>query len=320
MIVITGAAGFIGSCLLARLNAEGFYDIILADDFSREDKTNNYEGKRFTQTVERSSFFEWAQDKTRSIQFIFHLGARTDTAEKDPAVFSALNLDFSKHVWEFCAAHQIPLVYASSAATYGRGVQGYSDGTAPSLLSPMNLYGKSKNDFDQWVMAQETSPYFWAGLKFFNVYGPNEYHKGMMASVVFHAFRQLQKEGEIRLFRSHNPEYKDGEQRRDFIYVRDVVDILCFFMHHRKDPGIYNVGTGSARTFLDLAAALCRSAGHPPRLAFIDTPESVRENYQYYTCAAMEKLRGIGYTAPFRSLEEGVGEYVKSYLVPGKYF
>lgn len=320
MIVITGAAGFIGSVLTGALNAANFKDLILVDDFSPPSKIPNLEGKIFSQKVHRSDFPKWLQENQRFVQFVFHIGARTDTTEFNKAIFDELNLDYSKEVWRICTEFGIPLVYASSAATYGDGAHGYDD-AAPSILNlkPLNPYGDSKHQFDLWVLQQKKTPSFWAGLKFFNVYGPNEYHKGRMASVIFHAFNQVKEKGIVKLFRSHNPRYKDGEQLRDFIYVKDVCDVCLFLLHHRKNSGIYNLGSGTARTFLDLANNVFKALGKEPKIEFIDTPADIRDKYQYFTEAKMEKIRKIGYSTPFTSLEAGVRNYVSEYLSVGKF-
>ncbi|MCB0395336.1 MAG: ADP-glyceromanno-heptose 6-epimerase, partial [Flavobacteriales bacterium] len=254
------------------------------------------------------------------VQFIFHIGARTDTTEFDKAIFDRLNVDYSKMVWEKCVAYGLPLVYASSAATYGLGEHGYRDDhEIVNKLAPLNPYGVSKNEFDKWALASEKQPYFWAGLKFFNVYGPNEYHKGRMASVIYHAFYQIRDTGSMRLFRSHNPDYRDGMQLRDFVYVKDVVKVCLFLMELRKHSGLYNLGTGKARTFMDLVKSTFTAMNAPEQIAFIDTPEDIRDKYQYFTEADMSKLRSIGYDQPFVSLEDGVTDYVKNYLMQGNY-
>lgn len=321
MIVITGAAGFIGSCLVRKLNDEGFNDLILVDDFSHADKEANLLAKKFTAKVERKTFHSWLRENHKFVQFIFHIGARTDTTEFDKAVFDELNLNYTKEIWNECIEFGLPLVYASSAATYGQGEYGYKDDHAlVEKLVPLNPYGESKNDFDKWALQQEKQPYFWVGLKFFNVYGPNENHKGRMASVIFHAFHQIQKNGSMKLFRSHRPDYKDGEQLRDFVYVKDVVEICYFFLHHRKDSGLYNLGSGKARTFFSLAQNTFSALAASPKIEFIDTPEDIREKYQYYTEADMSELRSIGYFKEFYTLEEGVKDYVSGYLLPGKYW
>lgn len=321
MIVVTGAAGFIASGLITRLNEERFFDLVLVDDFSSEEKNKNYEGKRFVQKVDRKEFAKWLRKNEDQVQFVFHIGARTDTTEFNKAIFDELNLNYTKELWNICAEYAIPFVYASSAATYGGGEFGYKDDVnlIPSL-KPLNPYGDSKNDFDIWALQQDKAPFFWAGLKFFNVYGPNEYHKGRMASVIFHAFNQISKNGSMNLFRSHNPNFIDGGQMRDFVYVKDVVDVLYFLMHHRKDSGIYNLGSGKARTFLDLTTSTFKAMNIEPSIGFVDTPADIRDKYQYFTEADMSKLISIGYTRPFQSLEDGVTDYVKNYLIGHKYY
>lgn len=321
MIVVTGAAGFIGSCLVSKLNAEGYKDIVVVDDFSRPEKQANLKGKSISHQVPREEFFAWLSEHHKMVYFIFHLGARTDTTEFDRAIFDKLNLNYSKEMWRECTRYGIPMVYASSGATYGLGEYGYTDShDVVEKLKPLNPYGESKNDFDKWALTQETHPYFWAGLKFFNVYGPNEYHKGRMASVIIHAFRQISDRGEVKLFRSHNEKYRDGEQLRDFVYVKDVVEVCLFLMNHRKNSGLYNLGTGQARTFLDLAKATFAASGKPEKINFVDTPEDIRDKYQYFTEAEMEKLRSIGYDREFYSLEEGVEDYVRNYLCKEEYY
>ena len=321
MIVITGAAGFIGSCLVSKLNQNRFYDLILVDDFSNDQKNKNLDGKTFKEKVDRRNFFDWLDENQRFTQFIFHIGARTDTAEMDESIFNDLNLNYSKKVWNKCIEHALPLVYASSAATYGGGEHGYEDSHDVIYdLEPLNPYGRSKNDFDKWALQQEKAPFFWAGLKFFNVYGPNEYHKGRMASVILHANKQIKETGKVKLFQSHNPNYKDGMQLRDFIYVKDLIDVCYFFMHHRKDPGLYNLGTGKADSFLQLAKSTFNAMGIEEIIEFIPTPEDIRDKYQYFTEANMSKLRSIGYPGSFNTLHEGTEDYVKNYLEGGTYF
>ena len=250
VIVVTGAAGFIGSYLTGYLNQLGFNQLILVDDFSDEKKSANLANKKYLHNIHREQFFDWVKAHPGIVKHVFHLGARTDTTEMDYAVHKKWNLDYSKLVWEFCTVNKIPLVYASSAATYGNGEKGYSDShEIVARLSPLNPYGFSKNEFDLWVLSQNSAPPFWAGLKFFNVFGPNEYHKGRMASVIFHAYNQIKEKGVVKLFRSHNPDYKDGEQIRDFIYVKDIVHICMWLMQNYPVNGLYNAGTGKARTF-----------------------------------------------------------------------
>jgi ADP-L-glycero-D-manno-heptose 6-epimerase len=320
-IVVTGAAGFIGSVLVGKLNNKGYKNLVIVDDFSREPKENNYARKAFFEKVDRDHFHDWLDMHAGEVDFIFHLGARTDTAEQDRAIFDKLNLNYSRKVWNDCVRYGIRLIYASSAATYGMGEKGYSDdhGIVDQLV-PLNRYGESKNDFDKWVLAQPEAPPFWAGMKFFNVYGPNEYHKGRMASVIFHAYHQILKTGMVRLFRSHHPDFKDGEQLRDFIFVKDVVDVLFFMMIRGSESGIYNLGTGKARTFMDLARATFHAMDIPENIVFIDTPEDIRDKYQYFTEAKMNKLRTTGFDSPFYSLEDGVEEYVVEFLKNQRYF
>jgi ADP-L-glycero-D-manno-heptose 6-epimerase len=327
MIIVTGSAGFIGSCLVSKLNNKGIKDIVLVDDFSHEVKNRNISNKTYLEKIERSVFPDWLKLYHENIEFILHIGARTDTTEFDMSVFDELNLNYSKSVWKACSEYGIPLIYASSAATYGDGKLGYvDDANLIPQLQPLNPYGISKNEFDKWVLKQEKQPPFWFGLKFFNVYGPNEYHKGRMASVVFHAFNQAdrrtggQADGVVRLFRSHNPDYPDGGQLRDFIYVKDVIDVIWFLMNHKKDSGIYNLGTGKARPFTDLAHSVFTALNKPPNIEFIDTPADIRGKYQYFTQASMSKLRAIGYDKPFYTLEAGIEEYVQGYLVDGTFF
>ncbi|WP_395618656.1 ADP-glyceromanno-heptose 6-epimerase [Aquirufa sp.] len=321
MIIVTGAAGFIGSCLIQKLNELKFRYIIAVDDFSSEEKNLNLEGKSIMTRVDRKDLFTWLEKNNREVEFFFHIGARTDTTEFDTKIFDELNVDYSKKVWESCVAYQIPLVYASSAATYGLGEIGYEDNeTTISSLKPLNPYGDSKNNFDIWALKQEKKPFFFAGLKFFNVYGPNEYHKGRMASVIWHAYQQIKSNGSLKLFKSHRDDYQDGEQMRDFIYVKDLIDVCVFLMEHRKNSGIYNLGTGKARSFNDLGKATFMALGLEPKINYIDTPVDIRDKYQYYTEATMEKLRGIGYDKDFTSLEEGVKDYVQNYLVKRLYY
>ena len=320
-IVVTGAAGFIGSCLVGYLNQQGYRDLIIVDEFGEADKVPNLEGKEFSYRVERDVFFDWLQQHQPSIRCCFHIGARTDTTEFDYSIHERLNVAYSKVIWQYCTDHTIPLVYASSAATYGAGEKGYDDRhDLVAQLKPLNAYGVSKNEFDKWALEQEAHPPFWAGLKFFNVYGPNEYHKARMASVIFHSFNQVKKEGVVKLFRSHRPEYRDGQQLRDFVYVKDVLKICFWLMKHRPASGIYNLGTGRARSFEDLVKATFAGLDLPARIEYIDMPEDIRDKYQYFTEANMQKLRDAGYGEEFYSLEQGVDDYVRNYLAVGKHY
>jgi ADP-L-glycero-D-manno-heptose 6-epimerase len=320
-IVVTGAAGFIGSCLLSKLHQSGYSDIIAVDDFSKQDKTPNVNEKKYIEKVSRTEFFSWLEANYQQVKCILHIGARTDTTENNWELLAELNLDYSQQIWGCCSAYQIPLIYASSAATYGLGEYGYEDNHhLVEKLKPLNLYGISKNDFDKWVLGEEKTPPFWAGLKFFNVYGPNEYHKNRMASVVFHAFEQINETGRMTLFRSHRSDFEDGCQKRDFIYVKDVLDVILFLMENLPSSGLYNVGTGQARTFLDLAHAVFKTMNKAEVIDFIDIPWDIREKYQYFTQADMEKLRKEGYHKPFTSLEEGINDYVIHYLANKTYY
>ena len=326
-IVVTGAAGFIGSCLTGFLNAKGCTKLILVDEFGEQDKYRNLEGKQFLEKVERDVFFAWLRANKQKIDFIFHIGARTDTTEFNYAIHQHLNVDYSQKIWNYCTEHDVPLVYASSAATYGAGELGYNDDhhIIPALR-PLNPYGVSKNEFDKWVLDEAVHPPFWAGLKFFNVYGPNEYHKGRMASVIWHSFNQIKQQGEVKLFKSHRPDFKDGQQLRDFIYVKDVLKVCYWLMEQwfagklTSASGIYNLGTGKARSFEDLAKSTFAGLDKQPDIRFIDMPEDIRDKYQYFTEANMKKLQDAGYPGSFYSLEKGVDDYVRNYLAAGKYY
>jgi ADP-L-glycero-D-manno-heptose 6-epimerase len=319
MIIVTGAAGFIGSCMVRALNDAGHINLGLVDDFSSERKKMNYSTKKFLNTIPRNEFIDWFDLQHDSIDFVFHLGARTNTAEFNQQLLNDLNLNYSKEIFTRCAKYQIPIVYASSAATYGAGEMGYDDDEKMiSQLAPLNPYGISKNEFDKWVLQQNQLPPFWCGVKFFNVYGPNEYHKGRMASVIFHGFNQIKESGKMKLFRSHKPEYNDGMQLRDFIYVKDVTDVLLHFFNHQKQNDIYNLGTGTARSFLDLSGAIFSAMKLQSEIEWIDIPTDIRDKYQYFTEAKMDKLKVAGYTMPFTSLEDGVNDYVLNYLEGNK--
>ena len=316
MIIVTGAAGFIGSRLIHKLNQENYNYIVAVDRFDRPEKNKNLKGAQILEKVDRDNFMTWLDKNYEEVEFIFHIGAKTDTSEFDRDLLARMNTQYSKDVWERCIRFQVPLVYASSAATYGLGEIGYDDNEELiPQLKPLNPYGQSKQDFDLWALQQMKKPFFWAGLKFFNVYGPNEYHKGRMASVIWHAFNQIKETGQMKLFRSHNPEFKDGEQMRDFVYVKDVVEVCYWLMHHRQNSGIYNLGSGKARTFLDLTRATFKAMNNKENIEFINTPEDIRDKYQYFTEATMDKLRSIGYQKEFHSLEEGVKDYVQGYLM-----
>jgi len=321
MILLTGAAGFIGSYLLGNLNGIGRYDITLVDDFERSAKQPNLRNKIYHAKVPRQELWQWLAGDHPKIEYVIHLGARTDTAEQDQAIFDELNLSYSQRIWQYCTEQQIPLIYASSAATYGDGSLGFVDDHAQlTQLSPLNPYGWSKQNFDQWVLTQSETPPSWIGLKFFNVYGPNEYHKGRMASVVYHTFKQIEETGKMRLFRSHRENFADGEQKRDFIYVQDLVHVIRFLMKRQPESGLYNLGTGQARTFNDLVKNVFSSLLLEPVIEYIDTPEDIRDAYQYFTEADMSKFRTTGYRSPFISLEEGIAAYVQQFLSLRKYY
>ena len=318
MIVVTGAAGFIGSYILGKLNREGFKDIVLVDKYDDPLKFDNYQTKTYSQIIDRDNFFDWLADNEQFVQIIIHLGARTDTVGQEPEIYQQLNLEYSQKIWNACIQYGLPLVYASSASTYGDGSLGFDDDESRiSELQPLNLYAQSKHDFDCWALKQKEQPHFWAGLKFFNVFGPNEYHKSRMASVIMQAYNTISQTGQMNLFRSHHPVIKDGEQARDFIYVEDVAKVIMFFMNNRKNSGIYNVGTGEARSYLSLTKAVFKSMELKENIGFIDTPEDLRGKYQYYTCANISKLRSVGYSEPFFSLESGIDDYVKNFLSSG---
>lgn len=320
-IIVTGAAGFIGSCMVSYLNQQGYENLILVDEFEREDKELNLLHKKFIARVERENFFDWVQREKPDVKFVFHLGARTDTTEFDYSVHQHLNVEYSQKIWNYCTVNNIPLVYASSAATYGEGEHGYYD-THDIIeeLRPLNPYGISKNEFDKWVLHQKDHPPFWAGLKFFNVYGPNEYHKARMASVIFHSFNQIKEKGKVKLFRSHKDGYKDGEQLRDFVYVKDVIAVCAWLMDNKPVSAIYNLGTGTARSFNALVKSTFAGLDLQPDIEFIDMPEDIRDKYQYFTEASMDKLKAAGYTAAFYSLEEGVDDYVRNYLSKNTFY
>ena len=323
MVILSGVSGFIGSCFLAKLNESGFKrDVVVVDDFYKLYKDKNTDGKPVREWMHRDIFLDWFEKSSQKVDFVVHLGARTDTTLQDKSVFDLLNLEYSQRIWKVCSEKEIPLIYASSAATYGDGNQGFNDShEGLRLLKPLNPYGDSKHQFDLWALDQDKKPPFWIGCKFFNVYGPNEYHKGRMASVVFHTYHQIRATGKMKLFKSHRQDFKDGHQSRDFIYIKDILDMLWFFMNNCiAENGIYNFGTGKARTFLDLASNTFDALGLKRNIDFIDTPEDIRDTYQYYTEATMDKMRNAGYTKEFWSLEDGITDYVQNYLVSEKYY
>ena len=321
MIVVTGAAGFIGSALISYLNKKGHNDLVAVDDFSQYRKNKNLATKDILLMVRRDQAFDWLDNNASSIQAVFHIGARTDTTEFNQQVFDELNIEYSKHIWQLCTTHKIPLLYASSAATYGSGENGYSDEhLATTQFKPLNPYGWSKQIVDTWILEQTAMPPAWFGFKFFNVYGPNEYHKSRMASVIYHAFNQIRQTGKMKLFRSHRSGIADGYQSRDFIYIMDVVKTLYWFFENQPENGIYNLGTGLARPFLHLTQAVFYALEIKENIEYIDTPEDIRDTYQYFTEADMKKLRTTGCPMEFHSLEAGVQDYVQQFLIPQKYY
>ena len=321
MIIVTGAAGFIGSVLVGKLNSLDKSNLILVDDFSNVEKNKNLYDKQFTQQIDRSEFIEWFMKNAESVSEFYHIGARTDTTEFNVEIFNELNLNYTKDLWNICAENSIPFVYASSAATYGMGEFGFEDNhDIIDDLVPLNPYGESKNDFDKWALKQKSHPPFWAGFKFFNVYGPNEFHKSRMASVIFHAVNQISVTNGMKLFKSHNPKYKDGEQLRDFVYVKDVVEVLTFMMESKKKSGIYNLGSGKARTFKALVEATFSAMNIKSNISYTATPIDIRDKYQYFTEADMQKLKTVGYKKSFTNLEDGVKDYVQNYLIEKKYY
>jgi ADP-L-glycero-D-manno-heptose 6-epimerase len=319
-IVVTGAAGFIGSVLANYLNINELDNVIIVDDFTKKEKLSNYDSLPYDR-IEREQFINWLEKYHNDVDAVIHLGARTDTTEFDYSILEKLNLNYSKNIWNICSNNGIDLYYASSAATYGDGSLGYNDDLdLIDKLKPLNPYGLSKNEFDKWAIKQVNKPKHWAGFKFFNVYGPNEYHKKRMASVVFHGYNQIKDEGKMKLFKSHRPDYKDGEQKRDFVYVKDVIKVLLWFIEHRPNNSIYNLGTGKARSFIDLGKSIFTAMNIPENIEFIDMPEDIKDKYQYFTEANMSKLYNIGYNNTFYSLEDGINDYVKNYLIPDKYY
>ena len=315
--IITGGAGFIGSCLVRELNDIGVADIIIVDDIAETDKWLNLRNKRYREYIHKSKFLERLPE-LKSIDAVIHMGACSSTTERDFDYLYNNNFEFTKALWAYCTENCIPFIYASSAATYGDGTQGFDDNGNIDELLPLNGYGYSKQLFDQWVKHQaESSPPQHAGLKFFNVYGPNEYFKGSMASMVFHGYKQIRESGIIRLFKSCNPHYADGKQLRDFVYVKDVCSVILWLLEHKEVSGLFNVGTGRAQSFRELAEATFHALGMEPNIEYIDMPEHLREKYQYYTKAEMGKLRKAGYTAPFMTVEQGALDYVQNYLDKG---
>lgn len=319
MIIVTGAAGFIGSAFVWQLNQEGIKDILLVDKLKHEEKWLNIAKREYYDWVDRDELFDWlrVEHNATKVKGIIHMGAISATTETDGDLLMKNNYEYTKKLWEFCTDRNIQYIYASSAATYGSGDDGYEDNIdlkGHESLRPLNKYGYSKKIFDVWALKQEDTPKQWVGLKFFNVYGPQEYHKGRMASMVFHSYNQALKDGFVKLFKSHKEGYKDGEQLRDFVYIKDVVSVMSWLLKNPKVSGIYNLGTGKARSFYDLTLHTLKGGKLAEDIRFVDMPEDLRGRYQYFTEANMDKLKKAGYKKEFYSLEEGVKDYVENYL------
>lgn len=317
--IVTGGAGFIGSCIVRALNDRGIEDIVIVDNIASTAKWHNIQNKKFREYIHKSIFLERLEKgRLGNVSAIIHMGACSSTTENDFDYLWNNNVEYTKSLWKYCTRQQIPFIYASSAATYGNGERGFSDcAEGMNALRPLNAYGYSKQVFDQWSLKQEEKPSQYVGLKFFNVYGPNEYCKGSMASMAFHGYRQLVESGKIRLFRSENPLYLNGEQERDFVYIKDVCSVVMFFLENSSQNGIFNVGTGRAQTFQELAAAVFHAVGREPVIEYIDMPHGLKEKYQYHTQADITALRRAGYSLPFTDVECGVEDYVQNYLGKG---
>jgi ADP-L-glycero-D-manno-heptose 6-epimerase len=316
MIVLTGGAGFIGSVMLARLNEAGYDDVLVVDNLASSEKWKNLVGKKYSEYFHKDDFLEVFEEELdpQEIEAVIHLGACTSTTEYDVDYLMRNNYDYSKLLAEWCFENEIRFIYASSASTYGNGELGFNDEKSYiEKFRPLNPYGYSKHLFDLWLVKNNYDR-LCAGFKFFNIFGPNEYHKGAMASLVYKAYHQVEETGALKLFRSYNPQYKDGEFSRDFLYVKDCVDVLMWALENEDVNGIYNLGSGKARSWNDLAAALFTAMGKDKNIQYIDMPEEIRGAYQYYTEADMTKLRTAGYKTEFRSLEDSVADYVRSYL------
>lgn len=319
MIIVTGGAGFIGSCIVRTLNDMGIEDIIVVDNICQSDKWMNLRNKKYIAYINRADFLARLPEFTGKVTHVIHMGACSATTERDFDFLYENNYKYTQTLWNFCVENDSSFIYASSAATYGDGSQGFDDKKDITCLRPMNAYGYSKHLFDLWVNKQIISggqtPRQHVGFKFFNVYGPNEYFKGSMASVIFHTFREVSKTGRKGLFKSYKDDYEDGKQQRDFVYVKDICAVVKFTIENPQINGLYNLGSGKARSFYDLAVATFRAMGKPINIDFIDMPENLRSKYQYYTEADMDKLREAGYYADFYDLEDGVKDYVQQYLM-----
>ncbi len=323
MIIVTGAAGFIGSAFIWKLNSEGITNILAVDKLHSGDKWLNLRKREYADWLDRDELFDFLakEENAKKIEAVVHMGACSATTEHNGDYLMKNNYEYSKKLWDFCTARKIKYVYASSAATYGAGEQGYNDEMSVEefqKLLPLNKYGYSKKYFDDWAFKQKDCPKQWQGLKFFNVYGPQEYHKDRMASMVFHTYHQFKKDGAVKLFKSHKDGFKDGEQLRDFVYIKDVVNVIYACVASEIQSGVYNLGTGKARSFYDLSVnaikAIDKNADEKKVIEFIPMPEDLRGKYQYFTEAKMDKLKKAGYTKEFYSLEEGVKDYIENYL------
>ena len=320
MIIITGAAGFIGSALVWRLNQLGKNNIIIVDELGKDEKWKNLVGLDYEDFINKDLFIEKLESSLNfKVDAIIHMGANSSTTEKDADHLLNNNFEYTKKLAAYSIDNNIRFIYASSAATYGDGNLGFDDEDNMSLkLRPLNMYGYSKNLFDIWALKKNILGKI-VGIKYFNVFGPNEYHKGDMRSVVHKAFEQISDTGKVKLFKSRNKSYKDGEQKRDFIYIKDAVDMTLFFMDHKNKNGLYNVGSGKARTWNDLVTALFNALGKPVNIEYIDLPKHLAYKYQYFTEATLDKIKKAGYTQTISSLEEGVTDYAKNYLISNKY-
>ena len=320
MIVVTGGAGFIGSALVHALNRRGCTEISVVDIEDHPEKKNNLAPLKFSRLVSPDTFLEQVfAGSLKGVDTLFHLGACSSTTEMDIDFLNRNNFQFTQHLARYCLGRGIRFIYASSAATYGDGQQGYSDDVSRlATLKPLNPYGQSKQDFDVWAQ-QEGVLDRMVGLKYFNVFGPNEYHKEDMRSMVLKGYEQIRDTGKIRLFKSYHNEYGDGQQVRDFIYVQDAVAMTLFFQDHPEINGLFNVGSGQARCWNDLARAIFEAMNREPVIEYIEMPDSIRDQYQYHTCAEVGKIRDAGYDLPTLSLEDAVSDYVSHYLIPGKH-
>jgi len=312
--LVTGAAGFIGARFAESCNARGL-SVIAVDEKALFAKRPEHQGIRFDQVVDRDELFDWlTRSSSLKIDAVVHMGACANTMETDVEFLRRVNIEYSQKLWNYCTSKKIPFVYASSAATYGDGAMGYDDDESLIHgLKPLNDYGNSKQIFDQWALEQEkagSTPPSWAGFKFFNVYGFGERHKERMASVILHSYDQILKAGRVKLFKSHRPGINDGEQKRDFIAVEDVIGVMHFAVDKPIRRGIFNLGTGCAQTFLDLVRAVFEATGKPEQIDFIDTPIEIRDKYQYFTEARMDRLKAEGYSKPFMGLRDGAKKYV----------